>query len=272
MRGFLIALLLLIAAASQAADFEVTSLRGGEYVIAATGEIQPGDAQQLRDIFVGKNAFPVATRINTQGGSLEEAMALGELYRSASLATLADTGCDTACFLWLASGASRAANGDITLDRAALKQRAVKRYLSDMDVSKATQKSWRKDNATVITWASFDQVLGERPASIKRWLEASCGKQSEADREKLYALQAESFLQALQRLAAKSEDDSKLTPIIERYTELAAKAEGIDDAGRQALQEQWFKLRACKQSYIAERQRDALAGLAQRVSADATKD
>ncbi|MEE4659941.1 MAG: hypothetical protein V2J89_05690 [Halieaceae bacterium] len=253
MRYITLIVLLCVAPLVSAASFQEVVVRGGNYMIIATGEIQDSDRDRLRNIFVRRKAFPVITRLKTTGGSPEAAMALGQLYRDASIAVLADEGCDTACFLWLVGGTSRAVNNDVTLTGKVMQQRAVKRYLEDMDIEKETQSPWQQTQ-TVLTAAGFAEQVGERPAAVERWMNESCGKLSEEDNENFRALQAASFLEALQRLAEKREDDSELQPIIARQEALAARAETLSNEEKLALQERWFKLRACKESYIAERQ------------------
>jgi len=265
MRYITLIVLLCVAPLVSAASFQEVVVRGGNYMIIATGEIQDSDRDRLRNIFVRRKAFPVITRLKTDGGTPQAAMALGQLYRDASIAVMADEGCDTACFLWLVGGTSRAVNNDVTLTGKVMQQRDVQRYLEAMDIDRETQSPWQQKQ-TVLTAAGFAEQVGERPAAVQRWMNESCGKLSEEDNENFRALQAASFLEALKKLAAKREDDSELQPIIARQEALAVRAETLSNEEKLALQERWFKLRACKESYIAERQQDFMEQLKQELA------
>ncbi len=270
MRYSLVALLCIFASVTRAADFSIESIRGGDYVLVATGELHRGDAQRLENIFIGKGAFPISTRINTQGGEADTAMALGRLYRQAGIATLTDGRCDTTCFLWLVAGGSRAANGEITLAGKLLSQRDVADYLIAMDIDDATLNSWQQVTELTLSPAGFDESLGERPTSIKAWLRNSCGEQTAQQRENFRILQAEGFLTALKRLAAQRDNDSQIETLIARYEALASKADQLSDNDKLALQEHWLTLQSCRKTQLEIRQAKQLDALTADSSAQET--
>ncbi|MEM0953380.1 MAG: hypothetical protein AAGI24_04490 [Pseudomonadota bacterium] len=261
MRVISFVLLMMISAVAISADFQIVTVRGGDYMIIATGEIEQGDAAELRRIFVNKQRFPTVTRIKTAGGSMQPATALGELYRSSSLAVLADEGCDMPCFLWLVGGTSRAASGDIFLEQSGLKQRSIEQYLKAMDIPAKTAKTWAKQKAEVLSSERFLEDIGERPAVVQRWVTEACGDLTDTEKRDFRAVQAAGFLEALKRLKEKRPEDLEIDTIIARYKTLAARAASISDEKTAALQEKWFKRRACKQAHLASRQSDALEKL-----------
>jgi hypothetical protein len=120
------------SAACTAATFELARRTDGTIIrgVKLEGEIVPGDAQKLLDLYnaYAENVSPIYLR--SKGGRVEEAMKMGTIIRRLRLETRAprvwDAGsqpidfikidhqenmiCASACFLVYAGGASRSGN------------------------------------------------------------------------------------------------------------------------------------------------------------------
>lgn len=98
--------------------------------VLLTGSIVPGDARRLKEVFVGSEGFLEILYLDSPGGDLREAMAIGRFVRRALLTTVApleyqpgnrfyprlgftdscqalDCVCASACFVLWAAGANR---------------------------------------------------------------------------------------------------------------------------------------------------------------------
>lgn len=81
----------------------------GEAALGLTGQIAPGDAERLADYLDGLLTPPVTVWLNSPGGSVTDALAIGRLIRAEGMATALGRGdlCLSACPYVLVGGTSR---------------------------------------------------------------------------------------------------------------------------------------------------------------------
>ncbi len=86
----------------------------GDPVITLTGDIAPGDAQRFADFLDTQTIPPVTAFLNSPGGSVVDALAIGRSLRAAGINTemTASDICLSACPYLLAAGPTRTAHAD----------------------------------------------------------------------------------------------------------------------------------------------------------------
>ncbi len=84
----------------------------GTPVITLTGDIAPGDAQRFADFLAAQTTPPVTAFLNSPGGSVIDALAIGRAMRAAGIKTemTASDICLSACPYLLAAGTTRTAD------------------------------------------------------------------------------------------------------------------------------------------------------------------
>ncbi|WP_237061881.1 hypothetical protein [Loktanella sp. M215] len=89
-------------------DF-VDTVWNGEPTITLTGQIAPGDADRLTDFLTTVDPTPTQAFLNSPGGSVQDALAMGRTLRALGLATrmTATDICLSACPYLLAAGTIR---------------------------------------------------------------------------------------------------------------------------------------------------------------------
>jgi hypothetical protein len=87
--------------------------RSGE-TLTLTGQIAQGDAERFKDYLDANPATPAMIRLNSPGGSVQDALEIGRHLRAAEVATVMGAGdiCLSACPYILASGLSRNIHND----------------------------------------------------------------------------------------------------------------------------------------------------------------
>ena len=87
--------------------------RSGETLIL-TGQIAQGDAERFKDYLATDPTMPAMIRLNSPGGSVQDALLIGRQLRAAEVATVMGAGdiCLSACPYILASGLSRNIHND----------------------------------------------------------------------------------------------------------------------------------------------------------------
>lgn len=262
MRSLIFVVLSLLSSGLAAADFVLNSTRNGNYSLEIDGEIRSGDTGRLALIFSGKKSFPVTTRIETAGGSIDEAIQLGQLFRRGHLSVISTSNCDTPCFLALVGGISRTLSEDLVLIAPDKALDEISVYLTTMGVSASLVEEFSNAGATIsISVSRFNKDVGERPAELDAAFVSHCGQQSEKERDDFRALQAYRFLESLQLLLAETGRVDELLPMIEKYKDQARDAESLSIEYRQLLLDQWQQNMDCRKRMLEDAQKVAIQQL-----------
>jgi hypothetical protein len=109
--GFLLLSLVAALISSPASGLTYSLRKGADPVILAKGEIQKGDAENLRTL-LARGPGVVAIEFDSPGGSLEEGLRIGVLIRDKRLATRVRAGaeCASACVYAFVGGLVRDAD------------------------------------------------------------------------------------------------------------------------------------------------------------------
>lgn len=240
------------------ADLAVHSARGGSYSLDISGEIRAGDAERLTQIFMGKKRFPSTTRVGTTGGSLKEAMRIGELFRLAHLSVLASDSCDLPCFTALVGGISRAISTDLVLVTPADHRQELADYYGQMGLPPSLVTSLVFDDQPVaLSLGSFDELVGESPVVFEQSLAEQCGLQTEEENFDFRSLQAARFVESLRSMQARTGREEEMAPLIAKYEALAEHAEDFSDEYRQRLYIQWREISDCRKHVLKQAQKNA---------------
>ncbi len=254
----LLVLITLLCPVAQAADFALHSARRGAYSLDLTGEIRPGDAERLALVFGGKKRFPVTIRIDTAGGSLEEAMKLGNLLRQAHLSVIAADSCDLQCFVVLVGGVSRAITSDLSLSPPVESVDQLPGYLKEMGVpdNLVTELAQAGDNVT-ISLTRFAEEIGESPEILEEVILGRCGQFTPEELEDFRSLQAYRFLESLKLLEARTGRKEELSPVIAKYEVMAEGAAELGFEYQQQLLVQWQEISDCRKQVLNDAQDEA---------------
>jgi ATP-dependent protease ClpP protease subunit len=142
--------LALSASVATAAEIKSFNLKDGSVEISISGNIAPGVIDALRaSIKAANDAGKLVTslRLNSEGGSLLEAVRVADWVRSAKISTNVGQGaiCASACFLIFAAGETKYANISARIGvHAASEKRVVSRAAttSMADVAKELDVPW----------------------------------------------------------------------------------------------------------------------------------
>ena len=99
-----VSITILFAQCAHTLDINKTGSRG---LWQLTGEIAKGDLDRFVDLVEDSGSLPDEVLITSEGGDVTEAIALGELFRTALITTTAVRTCNSACFLLWAGGVER---------------------------------------------------------------------------------------------------------------------------------------------------------------------
>lgn len=147
------------ATAAEAAIVKSSVNKEGRIIVSITGEIVPGDSDQLRAIIKSANdagKIVSSMRLNSVGGNLVEGATLADTVKFAKIATNVgqDATCASACFLIFAAGDRKFAN-----------------YTARVGVHGASDKNGSESvqsGAATVSMARFAKELGVPPAIIGR--------------------------------------------------------------------------------------------------------
>jgi hypothetical protein len=106
-----------VGAGADCAELTSVTLKDDATIIVLSGDIAQGDADAVEALIGTANAngrLISAVRLDSSGGSLAEAVRLGDLIRRAKLPTVVAAGshCVSACFLVFAAGIEKFAHRD----------------------------------------------------------------------------------------------------------------------------------------------------------------
>ncbi len=89
-------------------EFRVSAWNGGEFLLI-NGPIEPGDAERFSAFLSGLGDLTMSVALNSPGGAVSEAIAIGRLLRENEATTIVHSGtaCLSACPYILAGGALR---------------------------------------------------------------------------------------------------------------------------------------------------------------------
>jgi hypothetical protein len=100
---------------ASAAQFSTVNSKNGKTRIDLKGDIEPGDANKLRELVEAANTADrvvVTIRLNSNGGNLLEGVSIADIVRKGRIKTsvLAGAHCASACFIIFAAGYERFAD------------------------------------------------------------------------------------------------------------------------------------------------------------------
>ncbi len=240
------------------ADLEVYSATRGSYSLEITGKIRPGDADRLVQIFLGKKRFPSMTRVGTSGGSLPEAMRIGELFRFGHLSVMASESCDLACFTAFVGGISRAISTDLMLATATEHHDELISYYGEMGLPEdLVTKLVSEDQPVALSLGSFDELVGESPVVFEEALAEQCGVQTDTEKYDFRSLQASRFVESLKSMQARTGREEELAPLIAKYEAVSRHASKFSDEYRQNLYLQWRGISDCRKRVLKQAQQSA---------------
>ena len=98
----------------------------GIYVILFDGPIQDGDYQKLRKLYEKLGKPPTEIALNSLGGSVEEAMRIGDFIEKENISATVPQYCASSCVLILAGGKYKTVNGRIGIHRPYLTDTSIK--------------------------------------------------------------------------------------------------------------------------------------------------
>lgn len=164
--------LLLAASIAAAAEIKSTPLADVRVAISIVGNIVPGDADSLgAHIKEAKDAGKVVTsvRLNSEGGSLMEAVRLADAVRSAKVSTNVgeNATCASACFLIFAAGETKYAyvrariGVHVASDRGSESRKATQemaRVAEVLDVPESIIRRMKNTPPNDITWLSLNDL------------------------------------------------------------------------------------------------------------------
>lgn len=168
-----------------------------------SGEIRAGDYEKVRAFVSANSSTLVSFWLNSPGGSVEEALKIGRLFRKYLVQTAVplDEGpacnysscnCVSACALIWFGGVARV--GIVGLHRYTFANDAFKRlsaadasteyrqgwadilaYLTEMEVPNSIIEAMASTSSNDIRWVGAGEPGLDRPPSIAEWVDASCG-------------------------------------------------------------------------------------------------
>jgi hypothetical protein len=143
LRGAALAVLLVgsVPTAANAAYIRSATSSEGKEVVFLDGEIEPGDAQSLRNVIKRSNdasRLVSAIRLNSPGGNLAEGAKLADIIRYGKIPTVVPAGaqCASACFLLFAAGSEKYAS-----------------YSANVGVHGASDQSGREEGDATVSMA-----------------------------------------------------------------------------------------------------------------------
>ena len=253
--AYLVALLCLPPDLS-AADIDVLRF-AGKSQLRLQGTIQAGDASRLLELFRGTEPFAGAMQLDSPGGDVNEAMALGRLVRSAMLATNSIRACDGACFLIWVAGVERRARVPMSPGIShADGEEIVRAYLAEMEVPhEVAGLVVGSRNAGRLSPEVAVEMTGERSSEHQAWLALKCGALDEEERQNLAALEALVAMEGSMRTMGGSSAADTLDADTQR---LASEARLISPEDRDALLAKDRELKSCQRDAINEARAELL--------------
>jgi hypothetical protein len=254
--GFIatVALLAAQSAVQTSWSAEVTASGfGNTHRVAITGDIVSGDRARLVALIETRDGFPATVILDSTGGDVVEAMAIGEFLRRAMLTTTTGHACDRACFLAWAGGVHRATRTpmDIRLLPADTGQGTqVRKYLERMEIPDAVIAMVFDTEAGPVAAEQLSAAVGRTSPRQQSWLADRCGEltlQQADDRRALQALDA--MQDAMDNMGMGGNSMYALDPDTQRK---AARARAFPPEYREELKQTYARVKACRSEVVAE--------------------
>jgi ATP-dependent protease ClpP protease subunit len=185
---------------------DVTRTLNNENTVLLTGPIVSGDLKKIIAAVIPPATFPKYFTLDSQGGDIVEAMAIGRFIRETASGTHVTKNCASACVFILIAGVSRTAlpSAAVGLHRPYYEPRefaglslsdaekkykilhdVTRRYLEEMEMpSAAIEKmfSISSDDVYYITTQDKDRLLVE-PSAYSEWIRAKCSPPTASETE-----------------------------------------------------------------------------------------
>ena len=168
-----------------------------EYTMYLTGQIVPGDLAKIVAAVAGPAGFPKYFTLESPGGDVAEAMAIGRFIRDTASGTVVARQCASACVLVLMAGVSRQASdtasvglhrpyyhprqfAGLSLPDAEAKHKALRiatrRYLEDMEMPTAFIEKMFSISSDDVYYLSPQEKarLLVPPSAYTEWIRAKC--------------------------------------------------------------------------------------------------
>lgn len=297
MRSYRLSVLLLLVAITTSADgasfgeVACAVIKDGDiqfmdatdcYHLAIEGRIGKGDYKRLTAFIKQKRRFPENVTIQSPGGDVEEAMAIGRLFRKALLDVSPSGQCNSACALIVFGGAGMSLSDEriglhrpiydpkyfakLSFHEAEDKSRQldhlVRAYLKEMDVPTAiADKMMAISSSDVffITTKDYSDQAGS-PAAVSEWLSARCRDlkiESDEARDLAKAMAYENYT----FLTSFPEDTNGRADALSELREQAMLGGRLPPGYRNYLLEKHKKGLSCQKQAIEEQRRLLLQGM-----------
>ena len=185
---------------------DVTRTLDNEYTVFLTGPIVRGDLKKIIAAVIPPATFPKYFTLDSQGGDIVEAMAIGRFVRETASGTLVTKNCASACVFILIAGVSRTAwpgaavglhrpyyepreFAGLSLSDAEKKYKVLhdfsRRYLEEMEMPTAAIEkmfSISSDDIYYLTTKDNDRLLVQ-PSAYSEWIRAKCSPPTATETE-----------------------------------------------------------------------------------------
>jgi ATP-dependent protease ClpP protease subunit len=185
---------------------DVTRTMDNESTVFLTGPIVQGDLKKIIAAVIPPATFPKYFTLDSQGGDIIEAMAIGRFVRETASGTHVTKNCASACVFILIAGVSRTASLDaavglhrpyyeptkfagLSLSDAEKKYKVLheftRHYLEEMEMPTAYIEkmfSISSDDVYYLTTQDKDRLLVE-PSAYSEWIRAKCSPPTASETE-----------------------------------------------------------------------------------------
>jgi hypothetical protein len=264
MRVPILLILTALTSAQSPAAQSVDSSQMADYVMTLKDQVKPGDYDQLIGSIRERNAFPVNIKLESAGGDVDEAIAIGNFLRTSMLSTTASSQCTGACFLIWVSGVKRNAFGELQIGPGpdlARDDPEVRGYLLAMDVTEASIDVLLADPKSLYTAEQMSGLIEQIAPSYLDWLAEQCGgltRQEAEDRDAVKALKlVEDSLNSMGMAGS-----SSMYTISPEIQQKSARAKAFTPEYRDSLLEKEKSVRECQVDAITTSRKALLEQLA----------
>jgi ATP-dependent protease ClpP protease subunit len=177
-----------------------------EYTVFLNGTIVPGDLKKIIDAVTPPLSFPKYFTLNSPGGDIVEAMAIGHFIRDTASGTHVTKNCASACVFILIAGISQTASAEtavglhrpyydpkefagLSLQDAEKKYKVLhsvtRRYLEEMEMPTAVIEKMFSISSDDIYYLSPKEkvwvLVG--PSAFSEWIRAKCSPPTASEKE-----------------------------------------------------------------------------------------
>ena len=241
------------------------------------GPIENGDFKDVLEKVLAVEKRPAQIRLNSSGGSIRDAMAIGRLADRLSLSCSAAGRCDSACTIVLTGCPQRSGVGTVGMHRPRFDREAfsalslteaekaydallaeLRAYMDEMSVPEAVMERMLRtpsNRADRIPAEQFISMIGERRPAFDEWLISRCGSLEQTEERDLEIVRNAERYEAVLRFARENPDaisSGDVNALMELESDYDQKQQ-FTEGYIEYLKNQQYEIKNCEWEARAER-------------------